>query len=159
MVSNAFPHCKSEKIVAYQQLPHEGRSGQQRGKCSSVLRGLSWRFAVKSSIRTATCIGLVAALLATSGCGKKATGQVVAVVNGDEITLDELNHLLLKQETEIAPEHAGLAFLLNSTYKSGMSALALYEATRGVWAKVPKDENLQFAYATYGGLVESPRII
>lgn len=34
-----------------------------------------------------------------------------------------------------------------------MSALALYEATRGVWAKVPKDENLQFAYATYGGLV------
>ncbi len=69
------------------------------------------------------------------------------------ITLDELNHLLLKQETEIAPEHAGLAFLLNSTYKSGMSALALYEATRGIWAKVPKDENLQFAYATYGGLV------
>ena len=46
---------------------------------------------MKSSIRTATCIGLVAALLATTGCGKKATGQVVAVVNGDEITLDELN--------------------------------------------------------------------
>ncbi|MCV5245813.1 hypothetical protein OFC58_34980, partial [Escherichia coli] len=52
-----------------------------------------------------------------------------------------------------APEHAGLAFLLNSTYKSGMSALALYEATRGVWAKVPRDENLKYAYATYGGLI------
>jgi peptidyl-prolyl cis-trans isomerase C len=36
-------------------------------------------------------VSLVAALLVTSGCGKKATGQVVAVVNGDEITLDELN--------------------------------------------------------------------
>ena len=36
-------------------------------------------------------VSLVAALLMTSGCGKKATGQVVAVVNGDEITLDELN--------------------------------------------------------------------
>lgn len=69
------------------------------------------------------------------------------------ITLDELHRLLLKEETTIAPEHAGLAFLLNSTYKSGMSALALYEATRGVWARVPKDDNLKFAYATYGGLV------
>ena len=46
---------------------------------------------MKSSLRTATYIGLVAALLATTGCGKKATGQVVAVVNGEEITLDELN--------------------------------------------------------------------
>ena len=36
-------------------------------------------------------VSLVATLLMTSGCGKKATGQVVAVVNGDEITLDELN--------------------------------------------------------------------
>jgi peptidyl-prolyl cis-trans isomerase C len=40
---------------------------------------------------------LVAALLAssllfaTSGCGRKAEGQVLAVVNGDEITVDELN--------------------------------------------------------------------
>lgn len=34
-----------------------------------------------------------------------------------------------------------------------MSALALYEATRGIWAKVPKDESLRFAYATYGGLI------
>ncbi|EAA2081411.1 hypothetical protein DM333_23015 [Salmonella enterica subsp. enterica] len=94
----------------------------------------------------ATCIDLL------------GVGELTNKVRGSSslmgrITLDELNHLLLKQETEIAPEHAGLAFLLNSTYKSGMSALALYEATRGVWAKVPKDENLQFAYATYGGLV------
>ncbi|EBW6301445.1 GIY-YIG nuclease family protein, partial [Salmonella enterica subsp. enterica serovar Weltevreden] len=86
----------------------------------------------------ATCIDLL------------GVGELTNKVRGSSslmgrITLDELNHLLLKQETEIAPEHAGLAFLLNSTYKSGMSALALYEATRGVWAKVPKDENLQFA--------------
>lgn len=46
---------------------------------------------MKMSLRTATYAGLVAALLATTGCGKKATGQVVAVVNGEEITLDELN--------------------------------------------------------------------
>lgn len=73
----------------------------------------------------ATCIDLL------------GVGELTNKVRGSSslmgrITLDELNHLLLKQETEIAPEHAGLAFLLNSTYKSGMSALALYEATRGV---------------------------
>ncbi len=34
---------------------------------------------------------LVAILLATSACQKKAEGQVVAVVNGEEITLNELN--------------------------------------------------------------------
>ena len=31
------------------------------------------------------------ALLALSGCKREATGQVAAVVNGDEITLAELN--------------------------------------------------------------------
>lgn len=94
----------------------------------------------------ATCIDLL------------GVGELTNKVRGSSslmgrITLDELNRLLLKQETEIAPEHAGLAFLLNSSYKSGMSPLALYEATRGVWAKVPKDTDLKFAYATYGGLV------
>ncbi len=94
----------------------------------------------------ATCIDLL------------GVGELTNKVRGSSslmgrITLDELQHLLLKEETEIAPEHAGLAFLLNSTYKSGMSALELYEATRGIWAKIPKDEGLKFAYATYGGLI------
>lgn len=94
----------------------------------------------------ATCIDLL------------GVGELTNKVRGSSsmmgrITLDELQHLLLKEETEIAPEHAGLAFLLNSTYKSGMSSLELYEATRGIWAKIPKDERLKFAYATYGGLI------
>lgn len=46
---------------------------------------------MKMSFGKVAYVSLVAALLVTSGCGKKATGQVVAVVNGDEITLDELN--------------------------------------------------------------------
>jgi peptidyl-prolyl cis-trans isomerase C len=36
-------------------------------------------------------ISCLALSLALSGCGKKATGQVAAVVNGDEITLQEVN--------------------------------------------------------------------
>lgn len=94
----------------------------------------------------ATCIDLL------------GVGELTNKVRGSSsmmgrITIDELQHLLLKEETAIAPEHAGLAFLLNSTYKSGMSALELYESTRGIWANVPKDEGLKFAYATYGGLI------
>ncbi|NIH21664.1 LEM-3-like GIY-YIG domain-containing protein [Providencia heimbachae] len=94
----------------------------------------------------ATCIDLL------------GVGELTNKVRGSSsmmgrVTLDELQHLLLKEETEIAPEHAGLAFLLNSTYKSGMSSLELYESTRGIWANVPKDEKLKFAYATYGGLI------
>lgn len=46
---------------------------------------------MKTGFGKVAYVSLVAALLVTSGCGKKATGQVVAVVNGDEITLDELN--------------------------------------------------------------------
>ena len=46
---------------------------------------------MKTGIVKIAYVSLVTALLVTSGCGKKATGQVVAVVNGDEITLDELN--------------------------------------------------------------------
>lgn len=94
----------------------------------------------------ATCIDLL------------GVGELTNKVRGSSslmgrITLDEFHHLVLQEETEIAPEHAGLAFLLNTTYKSGMSSLALYEATRGVWAKIPKNENLKFAYATYEGLI------
>jgi len=38
-----------------------------------------------------SAVAICASALALSGCHKSATGQVVAVVNGDEITLNELN--------------------------------------------------------------------
>ncbi len=42
----------------------------------------------KTITLSALAVGL---MISTSGCGKKATGQVVAVVNGEEVTIDELN--------------------------------------------------------------------
>ncbi len=38
-----------------------------------------------------TSIAIVLASLTLAGCGKEATGQVAAVVNGEEITLQEIN--------------------------------------------------------------------
>jgi peptidyl-prolyl cis-trans isomerase C len=45
----------------------------------------------KSIRRVALTVGAAAALLGLSGCDKKAEGQVVAIVNGDEITAQEVN--------------------------------------------------------------------
>ena len=53
--------------------------------CLSFQRGIS--------MRKRTRLTLVAALMATA-CQKKATGQSVAVVNGEEITASELNEAL-----------------------------------------------------------------
>lgn len=42
-------------------------------------------------MKNAATIMTIAAALALAGCGRSATGQVVAVVNGEEITLSDLN--------------------------------------------------------------------
>jgi peptidyl-prolyl cis-trans isomerase C len=44
-----------------------------------------------SKLRMAAAPALMIALMALSGCGKKPEGQVVAIVNGEEVTLTELN--------------------------------------------------------------------
>lgn len=48
-------------------------------------------FRLPSFRRGALLVGAAVALLGLSGCDKKAEGQVVAVVDGDEITSQELN--------------------------------------------------------------------
>ena len=126
---------KSEKIKALLERKSLGIDILRHGMDESTAK-----------LVEATCIDLL------------GVGELTNKVRGSSslmgrITLDELQHLLLKEETEIAHEHAGLAFLLNSTYKSGMSSLELYEATRGIWANIPKDDTLKYAYATYGGLI------
>src|SRR4051812_49548010 len=42
-------------------------------------------------MRRAMLAALMASALVVTGCGKKATGQTVAVVNGEEISQGELN--------------------------------------------------------------------
>ncbi len=44
-----------------------------------------------SRLTSVSLIALTSLSLALADCGKKAEGQVVAVVNGEEITLNELN--------------------------------------------------------------------
>lgn len=86
---------------------------------------------MKKSLRTATYVGLVAALLATTACGKKATGQVVAVVNGDEITLDELN-----------AELSGVNLPPNADKKLAMRQLLQQVIDRRLLAQSAKEQGL-----------------
>lgn len=95
----------------------------------------------------ATCIDL----LGVGELSNKVRGSSSAM---GRMTLEEIHLLQINEETAIEPKHSGLAFLLNSTYTSGMSDLELYEATRGVWHNVPRDESIKYAYATYGGIIK-----
>ena len=46
---------------------------------------------MRNTLHLTAAAAALALMLGTAGCGKKATGQVAAVVNGDEITLQEVN--------------------------------------------------------------------
>jgi hypothetical protein len=46
-----------------------------------------------------------------------------------------------------------LLIRINQSYSEGMSALALYEATRGVWVLGPRRERAQIALAVHRGVV------
>lgn len=95
----------------------------------------------------ATCIDL----LGIGELANKVGGSGSAM---GRATIEEVHNLQSGEVVDIDPLHSGLAFLLNKTYKSGMSDLELLEATRGVWSKPPRDESIKFAYATYGGLIK-----
>lgn len=82
----------------------------------------------------------------------------LTVLSNQNTTLQDavdLAHILEGSEAvEIAAEHKGLAFLLNQSYQPSMSELELFEATRGTWHNIPRDESIKFAYATYGGIIK-----
>ncbi len=101
----------------------------------------------------------VAKLIESTCIDLMGVGELENKVRGSgtgmgRMTIEEVHNLQLGDETEISKDHQGLAFLLNSTYKSGMSELELFEVTRGIWSKVPRDEDIRYAYATYGGIIK-----
>ena len=95
----------------------------------------------------ATCIDL----LGVGNLSNKVRGSGVEM---GRVSIEEIYSLRSGKTINIKPQHAGVAFLLNSTYKSGMSELALFEATRGIWRNIRRGEEIKFAFATYGGLIK-----
>ena len=101
----------------------------------------------EAKIIEATCIDLL-------GVGNLTNKVRGSGVDMGRVTLEEIHSLCSGKTVKIKAKHAGIAFLLNSTYKSGMSEVALFESTRGVWRNPRRDESIKYAYATYGGLIK-----
>jgi len=101
----------------------------------------------EAKIIEATCIDLL-------GVGNLTNKVRGSGVDMGRVTLEEIHNLRSGKTVKIKSKHAGIAFLLNSTYKSGMSEVALFESTRGVWRNPRRDESIKYAYATYGGLIK-----
>jgi hypothetical protein len=95
----------------------------------------------------ATCIDLL-------GVGELSNAVRGSGKEMGRMTLEEIHSLETQDEIEITQEHRGLAFLLNKSYKSGMTELELFEITRGIWSGVPRNKSLKYAYATYGGIIK-----
>lgn len=87
-------------------------------------------------------------------------GDLTNIVRGlgsdmGRMSIEEIDSIITKKTIQINKKHKGLAFLLNDTYKSGMSPLSLFESTRGCWDKPPRNDNsIKYAYATYNGIVK-----
>lgn len=130
----------SDKIVKIKKLLSSDRLG------IDILRhGLETDKIAKTI--EATCIDLL------------GVGELTNKVRGSgsdmgRISIEEIHNLQSGDVVDILAEHTGLAFLLNSAFKSGMSELELFEATRGVWHNIPRDDSIKYAYATYGGLIK-----
>ena len=100
-----------------------------------------------AEIVEATCIDLI------------SQGELTNKIRGfgtafGRTSLEEIRQLYQGKPIRILKEHMGLAFNLTKTYRSSMSDVELLEATRGTWARVPRDKNLKYAYATYNGIVK-----
>ena len=131
---------KDEKSQKIQRLLREKRLGIDILRHG--MKSVNTTKAVES-----TCIDLL------------GVGELLNKVRGSgsdmgRLPIEELHNLMSGEVVEVAEEHKGLAFLLNDSFKSGMSEYALYEATRGVWWSVPREKDLKYAYATHGGLVK-----
>ena len=130
----------SEKVRKIQTLLKENRLG------IDILRhGI--KSEATASLIEATCIDLL------------GVGELTNKVRGSgttmgRATLEELHQLRAGEKTHVLPEHKGLAFILNNTFKSGMSELELFEVTRGIWRAIPRDDTIQYAFATYLGIVK-----
>jgi uncharacterized protein len=144
---------KGERCLQHLSPSEEDEKGSKIQKLTSENRlGIDiLRHGIKTDkeakLVEATCIDL----LGVGNLTNKVRGSGVEM---GKVSIEEIYSLRSGKTINIKPHHAGVAFLLNSTYKSGMSELALFEATRGIWRNIRRGEDIKFAYATNGGLIK-----
>ena len=76
--------------------------------------------------------------------------------HGDEnkrLPINQLVNLLGNERVKILPEHRGVAFLLEKTFRHDFGDLEILEYTRGIWSRKQRDD-VKFAYATFRGIIK-----
>ena len=76
--------------------------------------------------------------------------------NVKRVQLGELSNLLMDKTIKVAPEHKGVAILINRHYRPSFGDLEIFEFTRGIWSKRMKtlSKDAKYAYATFKGVVK-----
>ncbi len=76
--------------------------------------------------------------------------------NVKRVPLNELTNIVLDVSVKVAPEHTGVAIIINNTYKATFGDLELFETTRGIWRKGLKTiaRDSKYAYACFNEIVK-----
>ena len=76
-------------------------------------------------------------------------------IEGDAMTeIESIVSKLMNPEPPTSIQHRAILFNLAQTFSPGMSELALYEATRGVWKlTIGRASNADYAMAVFDGII------
>jgi len=73
------------------------------------------------------------------------------------LPLSDLVALYRKRRVEI--REPAILIRINELYRPGMTAMALYDATRGVWKVGPKRNRAKYAFAVFAGVIREVYLI
>jgi hypothetical protein len=147
--NRAFSHIddkgESRKVARIQEIRKEGKH-----PVIDILRyGLTQKEAALIEASAIDLIGLQHLTNECRGTGSRGFGRVAT---------EELRNLLSPQPVRLY--HKAILIIINRLYRSDMTSLELYEATRGVWKVGPRHDNAEIALAVYQGVIrEVYRII
>ncbi len=104
--------------------------------------GISHAEAAQVAMAATALIGSIDMTRNAAIHNKKCAGRV---------TSQELSAMLTAKK--IVVEHKAILLKINQRYRSDMSPIELYEATRGIWRLDKRHEKAEYAMAVYRGIV------
>jgi uncharacterized protein len=129
---------ESEKVAKIAEIRQDGKEPK-----IDVLRyGLSNSEAALVEAAAIDLIGKASLTNQVSGYHETSFGR---------ITSHEL--ILMLSAKKVKVRHKAILITINKLYRSDMTLLELYEATRGIWVVGPRGNEAEYAMAVYQGIV------
>jgi len=138
LFSHLDDQTDTEKVARIAEIRQNGKEPQ-----IDILRyGLSDSEAALVEAAAIDLIGRAKLTNRVSGYHKGSFGR---------ITSQELITMLAAKPVEV--RHKAILITINKLYRSNMTPLELYEATRGIWVVGSRRNNAEYAMAVYQGIV------